>query len=106
MTQYRIEIHSDDPINTADVLDTLSAQIRLGATETMGALFGGEVLWNLRTTEFTYAHGDYVDGEGNLLHIHEDVVSHVTWAKTADQEDVEIPVEDWMEAHGTITDAS
>jgi hypothetical protein len=50
-----------------------------------------------------FPHGDYQDAEGNLLHIHNDVVVNVTWAsKNAEVEDVEISAYEWAKEHGAI----
>jgi hypothetical protein len=53
-----------------------------------------------------YPHGDYQDAEGNLIHVASDEVVNVTWAnKNAEVEEVEIPVEEWIEKHGEIKPA-
>ena len=105
--KYLIEVHSDDPVTTGEVLENVASLVRMGATDAMGVLNDGEVMWNMVTTEYTYDHGDYRDDEGNLIHVHDDMVVHVTWAGVgAKQEEVNIDVGTWMEEHGAITPAS
>jgi hypothetical protein len=106
MTQYKIEIHSNDSEEASLILQNLSSMVALGTSFLTGGIDESAALFRLETTEFTYDHGDFIDTEGNLLHIHEDTVTHVTWAKTADQEDVEVDVAEWIEKHGVITDAA
>lgn len=58
----------------------------------------------------SFPHGDYQDGEGNLVHIgNEDMVINVTWAnKDAEQEDVseqEIHAFKWIQDHGPLRPA-
>lgn len=55
----------------------------------------------------SFPHGDYQDGEGNLVHIgNDDMVINVTWAnKDAAQEDVadqEIHAFNWIQEHGPL----
>lgn len=67
--------------------------------------YGGDYEMQVMMTDM-WPHGDYQDAEGNLLHIHDDVVVSVIWAnKGAEKEEVEIPAHTWAQEHGPITPA-
>lgn len=55
----------------------------------------------------SFAHGDYQDPEGNLVHVNHDHVVSVIWAnKGAEREDLEdTHVWEWVRDHGPLTRA-
>lgn len=104
--QISISINGTNPDLRAagKQLHLLADQMKAGVVHVEGfnVDFMGEFSLDVDLGD-VYAHGDYQDGEGNLLHVANDHVVNVTWAnKDAEVEQVEVLVEDWMEKHGRI----
>jgi hypothetical protein len=104
--QINIVIKGDelDSRTAAKQMRTLAALVKDGALVADGynIEYDGTFHFDVDFGD-AYPHGDYTDAEGNLLHIANDHVVNVTWAKTgAEQEDVNVPVEDWIKEHGGI----
>jgi len=106
--RYNLEIVTDDTVQAKEILETVAQFVGQGATELMGSIGNGEAIWNMISSANVYDDGDYTDDEGNLLHVHDDAVVHVTWAKTAKQEDFAdgIDIDEWHEKHGHLRPAA
>lgn len=103
--QLNISIHGED-LNSrlaAKQLHLLAEMIKGGTVHADGfnIEYGGEFELDVDFGS-QFPHGDYTDGKGNLVHVANDEVVHVTWAGKADQESVSVPVEEWVEAHGAL----
>jgi hypothetical protein len=107
MTKYLIEVHGDDVVLVADALEALAGLVRIGAEDMVATICEGDVIMSMKTKDYTYEHGDR-DNDGNLVHVHEDTVVHVTYAgiEAKQENDLDINVGDWMEEHGPLTEAS
>lgn len=86
----------------ADLLDahTLSA-------EGFNWKYGGDYEMHVHMPDM-FSHGDWQDGEGNLIHISDDQVIGVIWAgKDAESETLETPVPafEWAQKHGALVPA-
>jgi hypothetical protein len=104
--KYVVTIETDDDDAASVHLMMAAAMVKIGVTGASGFNPEGSTAFHIDVTDDDDdpSHGDYSDAEGNLLHVHQDKVVHVTWAKTAKVEhDVDTPVTTWVEEHGVIT---
>jgi hypothetical protein len=103
--KYVVTIETDDADDAAVHMVMLAKMISMGTTGASGFNPAGNTAWHIDVTEEDDpSHGDYTDAEGNLLHVHDEKVVHVTWAKSAKVEhDVDTPITTWVEEHGVIT---
>lgn len=103
--KYVVTIETDDVDNAALHIVMAAKMVQMGTTGASGFNPDGNTAWHIDVTEDDDpSHGDYTDSEGNLIHVHDESVVHVTWAKTAKVErGVDIPTATWIEEHGVIT---
>jgi hypothetical protein len=105
--KYVVTVETDDVDNAAVHIVMAAKMVQMGTTGASGFNPDGNTAWHIDVSEddeHDPSHGDYTDAEGNLLHVHDEKVVHVTWAKTAKvQHDVDTPLTTWVEEHGVIT---
>lgn len=105
MSRYNIEVLAEDIGLAAEIIANIAEQVRIGVTDSTGVVMDGEGAFMVTHHDDMYDHGDYTDGEGNMVHVHNDNVVSVVWAKGAESEDLNppVPVDKWNEEHGNIT---
>jgi hypothetical protein len=105
MSRFNIEVLAEDIGLAAEIIANIAEQVRIGVTDSTGVVMEGEGAFMVSHHKDVYDHGDYTDAEGNMVHVHNDAVVSVVWAKGAKSEDFDtpIPVDKWNEDHGNIT---
>lgn len=99
-----VTIEADERSSAAAHLILAGKMIAMGMGEASGYNEEDATAWNLTVEDDEWPHGDYHDEKGNLLHVHKDHVVHVTRANgNADTENVNVPVDEWMDEYGTLT---
>jgi hypothetical protein len=99
-----VTIESDEREAAAVHLAMISKMVAMGMGEASGYNEDDMTAWSVAVEADGWPHGDYHDEKGNLLHVHNDHVVHVTRANaTAETENINVPVDEWIAEYGTLT---